>query len=244
MSVQKRGVSLSDSTFHMNEGSSFRSLNTEMSGDNSVGAIGPIFDPSAQQVGSKDSHTAGSEHSFGWTTLHKLFKTQLLPQMAKRSSSTRGFVETLQWHTWNGKFPKSLRPGKTVFRKYGLHSFGTAPVKTVQWRAWKWWLNSSFTWFFTQNIFYSLNQLVVLGWCLWSSAKRAFLCCEFHRDSTGNGWEGRANKIKSISNSFYSIDKTYSPYFKVTWWLTFPQDYLFWISSVDSRDGKEGTRMS
>ena len=65
MSVQKRGVSLSDSTFHMNEGSSFRSLNTEISGDNSVGAIGPIFDPSAQQVGSKDSHTAGSEHSFG-----------------------------------------------------------------------------------------------------------------------------------------------------------------------------------
>ena len=70
MSVQKRGVSLSDSTSHMNEGSSFRSLNTEMSGDNSVGAIGPIFEPSAQQVGLKDSHTADSEHSFGWTTLH------------------------------------------------------------------------------------------------------------------------------------------------------------------------------
>ena len=134
MSVQKRGVSLSDSTSHMNEGSSFRSLNTEMSGDNSVGAIGPIFD-SAQQVGLKDSHTADSEHSFGWTTLHKLFKTQLLPQMAKRPSSTRGFVETLQWRTRNGKFPKSRRPGKTVFRKYVLHSFGTAPVKTVQWRA-------------------------------------------------------------------------------------------------------------
>ena len=135
MSVQKRGVSLSYSTSHMNEGSSFRSLNTEMSGDNSVGAIGPIFDPSAQQVGLKDSHTADSEHSFGWTTLHKLFKTQLLPQMAKRPSSTRGFVETLQWRTRNGKFPKSRRPGKTVFRKYGLHSFSTVPVKTVHWRA-------------------------------------------------------------------------------------------------------------
>ena len=54
VSVQKRGVSLSDNTFHMNERCSFRSLlqvvssvhkNLEMSGDNSVGAIGPIFDP-------------------------------------------------------------------------------------------------------------------------------------------------------------------------------------------------------
>ena len=51
----------------MNEGSSFRSLqqlvssvqtNLEMSGDHSVGAIGPIFDPNAQ-VGSQDSQIAG-----------------------------------------------------------------------------------------------------------------------------------------------------------------------------------------
>ena len=67
VSVQKRGVSLSDNTFHMNERCSFRSLlqvvssvhkNLEMSGDNGVGAIGPIFDPRAQQVGSQDSQTA------------------------------------------------------------------------------------------------------------------------------------------------------------------------------------------
>ena len=175
--------------------------NIEMSGDNSVGVISQFLTPVHNKC------TAGIEHSFGWTTLHKLFKTQLLPQMAKRSSSTRGFAETLRWRTWNGKFPKSRRPGETVFRKYGLHSFSTAPIKTVQWRAWKRWLNSSFNWFFRLKIFYSLNQLVVLGWFLWSSAKRAFLCFEFHRDSTGNQWEGRANKIKSISNSFISFYK-------------------------------------
>ena len=51
----------------MNERSSFRSLqqllssvqtNLEMSGDHSVGAIGPIFDPNAQ-VGSQDSQITG-----------------------------------------------------------------------------------------------------------------------------------------------------------------------------------------
>ena len=51
-------------------------------------------------------------------------------------------------------------------------------------------------------------QLVVLDWCFWSSANRMFLCCEFLRDSTANQWEGCASKIKSISNSFISFDKT------------------------------------
>ena len=65
--VDTVGVSLSDITFQMNGGSSFRSLwqlvssvqtNFEMSRDHSIGAIGPIFDPSAQ-VGSHDSQIAG-----------------------------------------------------------------------------------------------------------------------------------------------------------------------------------------
>ena len=94
----------------MNEGSSFRSLqqlvssvqtNLEMSGDHSVGAIGPIFDPNAQ-VGSQDSQIAGGlpgakpYRTFVWVDD---IAQVTLPQMAKRSSSTRGFAETLWWRT-------------------------------------------------------------------------------------------------------------------------------------------------
>ena len=78
-----------------------------MSGDNSVGVIGPIFDPSAQQVGLQDSQTAvglpGAKlyQTFIWVDdIAQVIQNPALgPDGKKGYSSTKGFVETLQWST-------------------------------------------------------------------------------------------------------------------------------------------------
>ena len=168
----------------MNEGSFFSLLATACSSNvwwSQRKSHRANFGPNAQ-VGSQDSQIAG------WLPGAKPYRTFVLVDDIAQVSQN----PTLAPDGKKVKFDQRLCGDAMVAHlKQNSRNHGDQVSKTVFHKCGK-------------NIY----QLVVLDSWVWSSANRMFLCCEFLRDSTADQWEGCASKIKSISNSFISFDKT------------------------------------
>ena len=107
-----------------------------MSGDHSVGAIGPIFDSSTQQVGSQDTHCRRATGREALPNIH--LGGRHCASLSKPNSCPRGQkgqvrLEAL-WRCYGGapEARNSRNHGdqvsKTVFHKYDLYSFSTTPT--------------------------------------------------------------------------------------------------------------------